>query len=281
MRQKDLNSTALQFLALLTMSTGALGFDAAKLADEEAKFALHSVRHGMRAAFIEYLSADSILLRPDPVNGRAFMQGRSDPPIVLDWRASFTVLSSSGDFGLSTGPWIRRSKTDTSLAPAFGQFFSIWRKQKDGNWRVEIDHGISHDGHNGMHEKLTVVDLQKADTPHRESDPEAEFIVLANRDGAHAAYRRFNAPGSRHLREGQSPIVAAVPIESSRSPMRSIAWSPGRFISSAARDFGYVVGTWRAASGGESASGHYIRVWVRSKDGWRIAADILTPRPAG
>ena len=25
-----------------------------------------------------------------------------------------------------------------------GQFFSVWKKQPDGNWKVFIDHGVSH-----------------------------------------------------------------------------------------------------------------------------------------
>ena len=139
---------AMPLAMIMPPSTFAADFTATDLAAEEGKFAAYSVKHGMRAAFIEFFAEKSWLLRPELVDAQTWLQGRPDPPIVLDWKSQRTILSSSGDMGFSTGPSIFRRKPipDTPDLPAFhGNFFSIWQKQQSGRWKVLVDHGISNE----------------------------------------------------------------------------------------------------------------------------------------
>ena len=128
------------------MITSALAaeFTAVDLAKEEGKFAAYTVKNGMRAAFLEFFAAQSWQLRPELADAQAWIRGRPDPPIVLDWRSQLTILSASGDMGFSTGPSIYRSKADPKAPSAHGEFFSVWQRQQNGEWPVLIDHGISH-----------------------------------------------------------------------------------------------------------------------------------------
>ena len=168
--------------AMIGTHAAAAEFTAKDLAAEEGKFAAYSVKNGMRAAFIEFFADDSLLLRPDPVDGRTYMRAQSDPPIILDWKSQITVLSASGDLGMSTGPSKVMSKTDPNLAPSFGQFFSVWQKQKNGDWRVLLDHGISHGNNMAPDIPLTAYDLAPAATkaPAVAADSgEARFVFNA------------------------------------------------------------------------------------------------------
>ncbi len=270
--------------ALLTLAAcqspgpAAPGFDARALAGEEARFAAHSMQHGMQPAFVEYMAADSILLRPHPVNGREYMRTRPNPPITLDWKSALTILSASGDIGLSTGPWIRRSKADPAAAPSWGQFFSIWRRQADGRWHVEFDHGISHAGHDGMGELLTAVDLPPA-ARIGSAPPESDFITLAAQQGAHAAYRRMARATTRFLRDEQAPLVGPAALAHANPAEDKFVWTHDKTVVSAGGDFAYALGKWTLPGATKDANGYYLRVWTVRDGAWVLAADIVTPNP--
>jgi ketosteroid isomerase-like protein len=113
------------------------------LVEAERSFARHSVTHGMRPAFLEYLAPNAVLFRAGPVNGVRLWQARQPSPIVLDWTPSFAEISGSGDFGFTTGPWTIAASKDTA-ASGFGHFVSVWRRDALTGWRVVADIGISH-----------------------------------------------------------------------------------------------------------------------------------------
>lgn len=281
--------TAATLLALLTpMALAAPAtptattatFSARDLAAEEARFAAHSLRHGMRAAFIEFFADDSTLLRPDPVKGRDYMKTRPEAPFHLDWHSQWAVLAGSGEIGFSTGPARFTDKAD-ARKESWGQFFSIWRKQADGAWKVEFDHGIGFEGAPDWNEALVTVDLA-APVAKGRGEPEADFIAATRAVGTRAAYQQFLAPQGRYLRNDMKPMDRAAFDRHLATEAPARAWNPIRTEASRSGDFSYTLGSYRL--GEESAatsavSGYYARVWTRSDAGWQLAAEILTPRP--
>lgn len=282
---KALCTIALPFTVIAPAPSIAASFSARDLAAEESKFAAWSVKHGMRDAFVEFFADDSILLRPDIVNGREFMRARTNPPIVLDWRTTLSVLSASGDLGMSTGPWVNTSKTDPSAAPSYGQFFSIWQKQKNGEWKVLVDQGISH-GKPPIDLPLAAYDLAAAATSTTDAgDPEKWFAERGNAAGTAAAYREAIDQRSRLLRSDRLPMDGTTRIGEYLNGLDGKwTWTALRQGTSAAGDLAWSLGKyiWQSTAGATDA-GHYIRVWVRDLKTpgarWQIAGEILTPRP--
>jgi ketosteroid isomerase-like protein len=282
---KTLCAIALPVIVIASSASIAAPFSARDLAAEEGKFAAWSVKHGMRDAFVEFFADDSILLRPDIVNGREFMRARTNPPIVLDWRTTLAVLSASGDLGMSTGPWINTSKTDPKAPASYGQFFSVWQKQKNGEWKVLVDHGISH-GKPPVDFPLMAHDLAAAATSTTEiTDPEKWFAERGNAAGTPAAYREAIDQRSRLLRADRLPMDGTASIGEYLSTLNGKwTWTAQRQGASAAGDLAWSLGTyaWQSTAGATDA-GHYIRVWVRDTKTpsarWKIAGEILTPRP--
>ncbi len=76
------------------------------------------------------------------MNGQEVWSKRTETGLDLVWEPAFASIARSGDFGYDTGPskW-RAKKTDEKFA-GFGHFISIWKKQKDGAWKVALDCGI-------------------------------------------------------------------------------------------------------------------------------------------
>jgi ketosteroid isomerase-like protein len=251
------------------------------LARAESEFAAQSVREGMRAAFLAWFAPDATLFRNGPVNGPAAIAANPDPPIVLDWRPAFVEVSSSGEMGLSTGPWKITSRKDPSAPPRHGQFVSIWKRAGEGPWRVHVDLGISHPG-----PALAEAPLQAATTPAVvPSRPagtiaaaEAQFALRARAAGDAAAYAEWVSSTVRIYREGRPPFLGReAALASFATGNAPVAWTVDRNETSIAGDFGYSSG--RYAPPGGHAAGHFVRVWRLEPAGWRIALDVVNELP--
>ena len=276
--------------ATMITPISAADFTAIDLAREEGKFAASSVENGMRAAFLEFFADQSWLLRPEPVDAKTWLRGRPDPAIILDWKSQRTMVSSSGDFGFSTGPWILRSKDDPKAPAAHGQFFSVWQKQKNGDWKVLVDHGISHGPTTTPNAlpttPLIALDLvaQKPGTP--VYDAEKEFLDRTSKLGPQQAYVDSVTSQTVLLRDGQFPITGKVAVMAHIDAQAGEwSWTPGLKGTSNANDFAYSVGSYTGKTlKGETRKGQYVRVWIRDANGeaptrWTLAAEIITPAP--
>src|SRR5258707_9770884 len=98
---------------------------APSIAAAESEFAAHSVREGMRAAFLAHFTDDGMLVREGWTNAIAFLGPRPDPAILLDWRAQYTETPAPGELGLSTPPWKLTRKEKPPTPPRYGQLVSV------------------------------------------------------------------------------------------------------------------------------------------------------------
>jgi len=62
----------------------------------------------------------------------------------LTWTPVYADMAASGDLGYTYGTYEFRSKDkDGKPAVSYGKYASIWKKQKDGSWKVVMDMGNS------------------------------------------------------------------------------------------------------------------------------------------
>jgi uncharacterized protein (TIGR02246 family) len=65
-----------------------------------------------------------------------------NPKNSLRWEPTFAAVSQSGDLGYTTGKSKRLGPgPDGKMTERDGRYLTVWRKQKDGSWKVEIDVG--------------------------------------------------------------------------------------------------------------------------------------------
>lgn len=112
------------------------------LIEAEMTFARMASEKGTRDSFLAFLAEDSVVFEPGPRNGRKVWTGHRPSPDVLTWRPAFVTVSQAGDLGYSTGPWEWKKEPSNPKPTAYGQFFSIWQKQKEGAWKVALDLGV-------------------------------------------------------------------------------------------------------------------------------------------
>lgn len=257
---------------------------AIELAEQERAFSNASEKYGIRESFLQFLADDCVMFDPYPINGKVSFQNRPASKALLQWFPTFVEVAASGDFGISTGPWeYRRTKEDTSVS--YGHFFSVWKKQNYGQWKVILDIGPNYPKEKkreeGLHFKQ-ISSQSKQSKTYRDKDSvriellEAEhaFIESIAKGGIVKSYLKFSSSNVRVYRNGNFPsqntnegidIIKSLPLQSKFSPMATQIASSG--------DLGYTYGFSLDANNDSSS---YVRVW-RKETEWKIAVDILEP----
>jgi ketosteroid isomerase-like protein len=115
----------------------------------EAEFMKAAADKGSQG-YMSYYAEDSVELP----NGGPVIQGKTniaqgmgfldDKNNRLIWTPVGADISASGDLGYTYGNYEFHSKNNEGKATVeYGKYTSIWKKQKDGSWKVVLDMGNS------------------------------------------------------------------------------------------------------------------------------------------
>lgn len=120
----------------------------ADLEAADRAFAADVAREGT-AAWLRWFDPNGAQLVPGAiVRGdsarRALMSGLlDDPHLKLVWEPDTAVVAASGDIGYTIGhSQVRQTNADGSVTiRSTGRYLTVWRRQPDGSWKVELDTG--------------------------------------------------------------------------------------------------------------------------------------------
>jgi ketosteroid isomerase-like protein len=255
------------------------------LVDAERKFYQTGQEKGTRAAFLAFLAPDGIVFRPGPVNGREVWNKRTETGFDLVWEPTFAAIARSGDFGYDTGPAKWRAKKTDEKFTGFGHFISIWKKQKEGAWKVALDCGIENPQPTGKIETLRTV---VPDTPAK-ADPAAErswqdaqkaFTTVAKLDFTKALHE-YGSQEVRLYRDGSFPAVgqdAAEKLLGTEQAGVTMELMKGDMSSSG--DLAYNYGSYSDTRTQPAEAGHFLQIWQTDSAGaWKLVLDWQQPLP--
>ena len=137
---------------LLVLSTRAWSADPKELIKMEAAFDQATLERGLDG-FMSFFAEDGVVLMPNigPVKGRAAIRktkeaGFARPGFSLRWKPEYADIAASGDIGYTYGPYtLTFNGADGIKVTRTGRYFTIWKKQKDGTWKVMLDNGVQDD----------------------------------------------------------------------------------------------------------------------------------------
>jgi ketosteroid isomerase-like protein len=107
-------------------------------------FSDSSAKLGMKKAFLNFIADDAVLLRPGYmpiIDGDVikFLISQEDTSFIMTWTPKSGQVSGSNDLGYTYGVYEIKLKDSDSVIN--GTYVSIWKKQKDGNWKFVLDTG--------------------------------------------------------------------------------------------------------------------------------------------
>jgi ketosteroid isomerase-like protein len=74
---------------------------------------------------------------------RTHLQKSFDPADQLTWKPVKIDVADSGDLAYSLGTWQLKGKNPKGEdVTQTGKYLTVWRKQKDGSWKVVADTGM-------------------------------------------------------------------------------------------------------------------------------------------
>jgi ketosteroid isomerase-like protein len=264
-------------LVATSLAAHAAPSDLANMVQAEYDFAALAKREGYKTSFLKYLSEDSVMFENGAVPARARVSARPEMQGSLRWYPSNAVVSSAGDIGLSTGPWVYWNQ---GKPQAYGHFVSIWRKQADGSWRNALDVGVNHDELKPAPGPLKLA----APTGHADSTnttartdrasdiraAEAQFAQLATTSGYSAATGQLASSDVRVYRDGHPPMTGTAEAASLLKE-RDATGTPRLDYAAGSGDFGY--------SYGLIGKSQFVHVWQQRNGKWQLLTDVLLPLP--
>ncbi|HZE58115.1 MAG TPA: nuclear transport factor 2 family protein [Chthoniobacterales bacterium] len=248
------------------------------MVEAERNFFQTGQEKGTRAAFLEFLAPDAIVFRPGPLNGQEVWSKRQETGLDLVWEPTFAAISRSGDFGYDTGPSKWRANKLEKTFTGFGHFVSIWKKQKDGSWKVALDCGIEDIG-SDVKPPLQLVTPKGAAKGTSQSLEEAQkaFIATAKLDFT-KAFRQFGSNEVRLYRNGSFPTIGKKDGPELLGPeLAGVTLEIMNGEMSNAGDLAYCYGKY---FDGRTAGGYFLQVWQTDATGtWKLVLEWQQPRP--
>lgn len=126
------------------LTNPALTPDAAFLFSLDEKFARDTAQGG-GAAFAKWFTPDAVMLSNGkaPVIGQAAIAASANwtpAQYQLTWTPEGARMGPGGDTGFTWGRYEGRSKDrDGTPILTTGRYMTVWEKQPDGSWKVELD----------------------------------------------------------------------------------------------------------------------------------------------
>lgn len=274
--QAEMNSMSVKYiLAVLTIIIGKVSIaqTRSEVVNAELSFAATAKAYTMKKAFLENMDSAAVVFeRGQILNGFEYWSKATETTGKLLWHPGFNGSSQAGDLGFTTGPWEYRATLQDSVV-ANGQYTTIWKKNRNGEWKFLVDLGVDYRGSMFGQQTLssceTFISAKKNDTSALAIESKFLEHFARNKQKAFEQAVHYNTWLNT---DGRQPLQLAALVlpELSKLP-DSISFHPVTGGMSSSRDIAYVYGTVIY----EKKKENYLRVWGHTKDGWKIIIQVI------
>ena len=257
-----------------------------QMIEAERAFAARALVVGWKQAFLEYFADDAVGFDGTAGPAKDQIRKNPDPPadLQLIWEPRYGDVAASGELGYLTGPVRNVRKSRDNGRPRHSNYASIWKRQRDGSFKVVMDFGVNTPGPVTFAAGFTRAPGNRFTGEYDDTTPPlsaADGVLNSGlRTGQAAAYRGRLTAGVRFLRQNMLPVVG------DRPALRWLATQPAyttidTSFAEAARstDLGYTWGNYTIGPKQKPTQrGFYVRVWQRERNGqWNVVLDALQP----
>ena len=252
-----------------------------KMIDTEKAFAQTSLDKGSKNAFLEFLGKDAIVFdKGTALNGLEYWQ-KLDFKNLLTWQPTFAEIAVSEELSYTLGNFQVHNLTAEDKPLSHGSFFTLWKKQTEGNWKVALDFGVNHP-------EISVITPSIRESyaifkPYelKNTSVLAERMVFMNDffywKNAKTSLNPFEPHLSQDIKLYRNNILPIVGREAAKNYLKktydkAIVYTGLKAISSQAGDIVCVYGV----ISGKGKMGEYVRIWKQeSKDVWKMVVEMV------
>ena len=258
-----------------------------QMIETERAFAARALVVGWKQAFLEYFDDDAVGFDGGLGLAKDQIAASPDPPkdLQLIWEPRYGDVAGSGELGYLTGPVRNILPSRDNGRPRHSVYASVWKRQRDGRFKVVMDFGIPTPGPVSFATAFTRAPSATRFTgDYDDTTPPlsaADGILNSGlRTGQASAYRGRLATNVRFLRTNLMPVIG------DRAALRWLVTQPvysaadSRYAEAArSGDIGYTWGTYTIGPLKKpTQQGFYVRVWQRERNGqWQVVMDALRP----
>lgn len=236
------------------------------LANAERNFSATSEAKGLHQAFVDNMAEDGLVFAPKPANGKKLHASAPASTAYLSWYPAYADISSSLDWGYTTGPYKLKPSAEEDKVVGAGFYLSVWRRQPDGQWKVAIDMG------NSFAPNLLIEEAyQPVAAPVTAKKTKGTKADLLAKDVQKVQPYDAEALIYRH---GEYPYKYK---DAAVKPASNVMYTNLGHELSPAADMAYTYGSYTRNAGGNTEAGHYLKVWKLQNGQWKLVAHNLVP----
>ncbi|HRI20005.1 MAG TPA: hypothetical protein PLA68_03600 [Panacibacter sp.] len=242
----------------------------------EKNFAKTSKEQSTKKAFLAFVDSNCVgFSGGEQVNVFKEWMNRKEDGSKLTWAPGFVIISSSGEMGVTTGPWEYREKSLNDTAVAQGHFTTVWKKNKQGRWKAVFDMGISYPekiANSATIKKFEVSKPVKSITAASLLINTEMTFIDAFASDHNMAIKRVLVPDSWFNINNMEPLknAAAINAAINNIPANTVFKS----ISLIASNNGDMFAAYGVAQTGDKKQ-NYMRLWVRQNAEWKLLMMVI------
>lgn len=246
-----------------------------------------SKRETPHSALSSIIDKESVFYVPSAVNAFNYLSNRPNISDVMSWEPNFALLSKSQEFGVTSG---KLTFQKVGAVQRNGQYLTIWKRNKKGDWKVDLRAEVENYGKNKPQELLFVEPddsgfqkqrskerLQQREDIIMSTDQLFSKVLLADN---HAAYKEFLDEDVRFYFPWHEEIVGKNNVLNFLKKQRiEIVTEPLKVGRSYSGELAYSLGTATVYDKDKEIKFNYIRIWELKEDyQWRVALEMLFER---
>ncbi|MDQ3131874.1 MAG: nuclear transport factor 2 family protein [Acidobacteriota bacterium] len=257
--------------------------DLQKLIETETAFADATAEKGTKQAFAGFQADDGVVFNPTALRGNLFWSNAKELPALLVWKTSRADVSSTGNFGYTTGGWELRPTGKADKMTAFGQYVTVWKKQTDGNFKVVLDIGVPFD-------KSAVKQVSDApkDAGAGEKSPKTKIDMgtltdIFSKKSLSQGYFNYLAEDAIVLRDNYQPFYGRKQAFLELEKLDKTFPPDGflEFQASISPNYGNMMAAWGIYQlkfkDNSLKKWNFLQMWKFRDGKWQIVVDVLTP----
>ncbi|WP_262247625.1 nuclear transport factor 2 family protein [Parapedobacter soli] len=243
-----------------------------------------SETQGPHAAFMSVVDRNSTFFTPAPVDALDYLNNRPNIPDVMIWRPTYAAIAKSMEWGVTAGTM---SFQRIGAIKRYGEYLTVWRRDRKGNWKIDLRAQIEHHGGNNEPD-LQYVEPDAKDYTRfktKERIQQRKEIVLSNdqllstvlKTDAAIAYREFLADDARLYFPWKTPIIGKEAILDFVKE-QDLAIQAKSLVASRSYsgELAYSYGEVSVATASETLKCNYVRIWQLQSDfQWRVIIEML------